>query len=563
MRKKRKGIESMAAMTDLINEHLGYKIKEAMIYRNYLVLVFLLLNGISFGQELETETVEVVKNFEARLADANKIRLEPAPEVKEVTDKRFDYLIEEKSLQVDYLAPSIKALGVSTEKIDPGYRGFVKAGFGYPLSPYLDAGYLFGEEGNSNLLARLSHHSANDKNIENQRFSDNDLLLKGTLLTDKGFSLDGFGTVSLDNHYFYGYNQEDTTFEADDVRNKLNLYELGLKIYNSAETDTKLNYWAAFKGYRFGNNFATRETGLNIDLGLTKWFGDNPLSIALGTDLTRLKDTAIQKLNTFYINPSFSFGTSSLRFKIGAELASADEEYFIFPDAELLLNVAGSGMSIFVGTDGGLRKNNFRILSDYNPFLVPQVSSIKNSSFYDFYAGVKGLAAGIEYSAQAGYKPTNDLALFEVNQEKEWTRFDVLYDTANIIYLQASVKGQLFQNLDLSGSIVQNFYDLNNEDKAWYLPNLQANIGLSYLTLDQQLRLKAEVYVNDAVAYQELGLPNEPNLLFDVSLGADYFLTPNFGLFLHLNNLSTNKYRRWYGYPGFGLNVLGGLTARF
>ena len=542
---------------------LANKSRRKMIYRNILFLTFIISSAALYSQDLETETVEVVKNFEARLADANKIRLEPAPETKQVSDKKFDYLIEEKLLEIAYLPPSIKSLGVSTDKIDPGYKGFVQAGFGYPLSPYLDAGYLFGEEGNSNFLARLSHHSANDKNLENQRFSDSDLLLKGTLLTNRGFSVDGFSTVSLDNHYFYGYNHDDTTFTPDDVRNKLNLYELGLKIYNSEETGSNLNYWAGFNAYRFANNFATRETGLNIDLGLTKWFGDDPLTVALGTDLTRLKDTSIQKLNNFYVNPSFSFGTSSVRIKVGAQLASADEEYFIFPDAEILFNVAGSGMSVFVGGDGGLRKNNFKILSDYNPFLVPQISGMRNSSFYDLYAGVKGLAAGIEYSAQAGYKPTNDLALFEANQDKEWTRFDVLYDTATIVYLKASVKGELFENLDLSGSIVQNFYDLNTEAEAWYLPNLQANVGLSYLTLDQQLRLKAEIYVTDAVAYQELELPDEPNLLFDISLGADYFFTPNIGLFLHLNNLSTNKYRRWYGYPGFGLNVLGGVTARF
>ncbi|MBK8506306.1 MAG: hypothetical protein IPL46_31360 [Saprospiraceae bacterium] len=518
-----------------------------------------------YAQDLQTEKVEVVKNFEARLADANKQRLEPAPEVKEVTDQKFDYDIEEKLMQLEYLAPSIRPIGISTDPLDPGYNGFVKAGFGYPISPYLDAGYLFGSSSASNLLARISHHSASDKNYENQRFSDNDFLLKGTLQTNQGFSVDGFTSVSVDNYAFYGYDHEDTTntFTAEDVKNKLNLYEVGLKIYNSNETNAKLNYWAGVNAYRFANNFATRETGLNLDLGLTKWFGDNPLSIVLGTDLTRLKDTSIQKLNNFYINPTFSFGTSSLRFKMGAQLASSNEEYFIYPDIELLVSLAGNKLSLIVGADGGLRKNNFKILSSYNPFLVSELSEIRNSQYYDFYAGVKGNISGIEYSAQAGLKPTNDLALFEVNTIKPWNRFDILYDTANIIYIQASLKGRLLDNLDISGSIVQNFYDLNHEEKAWHLPKLQGNVGLSYLALDQQLRLKAEVFVNDAVPFKNLDLPDEPNLLFDISLGADYFITENFGLFLHLNNLSTNQYRRWYGYPGFGLNVLGGITARF
>jgi hypothetical protein len=252
-----------------------------------------------------------------------------------------------------------------------------------------------------------------------------------------------------------------------------------------------------------------------------------------------------------------------LRFKMGAELAASGEEYFLFPDVEILLSLAGNGLSVFAGADGGLRKNNFKILSPYSPFLVSELAGIRNSSYYDFYGGVKGTVSGIEYSAQAGYKPTNDLVLFEANLDKPWTRFDVLYDTANIIYVQASLKGRLLDNLDISGSIVQNFYDLRNEEEAWYLPKLQGNIGLSYLTLNQNLRLKAEVFVNNAVAFQELDLANKPNLLFDISLGADYFITDNFGLFLHLNNLTTNEYRRWYGYPGFGLNVLGGITARF
>ncbi len=537
--------------------------------KHYIVFpILLVLSGISVvasAQDLRTETVEVVKNFEARLADANKQRLEPAPEVKEVTDQKFEYQIEEKLMVVEYLSPTIRPIGISTDPLDPGYNGFAKAGFGYPLSPYLDAGYLFGSQSSSNLLARITHHSAHDKNYENQRFSDNDVLLKGTLQTNRGIALDGYGSVSSDNYSFFGYDHEDTTktFTAEDVKNKLNLYQLGLKIYNSSETNSTLNYWAGFDVYRFANNFATRETGLNLDLGLTKWFGDNPLSIVLGTDLTRLKDTTIQKLNNFYINPTFSFGTSSLRFKMGAQLATSNEEYFIFPDVELLVSLAGNGLSIFAGADGGLRKNNFKILSAYNPFLVSELSDIRNSQFYDFYAGIKGVVSGIEYSAQAGFKPTNDLALFEVNLDKPWNRFNILYDTASIIYIQASLKGQLLNNLDISGSLVQNFYDLNNEEKAWYLPQFQGNIGLSYLALEQQLRLKAEVYVNDAVPFKTLEQPNEPNLLFDISLGADYFLTENFGLFLHLNNLATNKYRRWYGYPGFGLNVLGGITARF
>jgi hypothetical protein len=92
-----------------------------------------------YAQDLQTEKVEVVKNFEARLADANKQRLEPAPEIKEVTDQKFEYDIEEKLMQLEYLPPSIRPIGITTDAMDPGYNGFAKSGFGYPISHYLDA----------------------------------------------------------------------------------------------------------------------------------------------------------------------------------------------------------------------------------------------------------------------------------------------------------------------------------------------------------------------------------------------------------------------------------------
>ncbi len=536
---------------------------------NRILITFFL--GVIFlvslpAQELPSEKVEVVKNFEARLADANKLRLDPEAEAKEVSDRKFSYEVEEKILPIEYLPVDIRPASIRSEDMPDVYNGFVKAGFGYPLSPYLDAGYRLGRSDGSNVLARFTHHSANNNNIENQRFSINDFLVEGTLLTDYGFAVDGVLDVDLDRHYFYGYDQSDTTvtFDKNDVVNKINIFEIGGRIYNATETTSTLNYWAEFKAYLLANNFATRETDLTIDVGLTKWFGDNPLTVELGSDLTRLKDTVVQTLNNFYINPSFSFGTRDLRIKFGASLATSMEEFHFFPDVEVLYNLLGNNLTIFAGADGGLRKNSFRALTDYNPFLDPHLSDMRNSKYYDFYGGVKGIVSGLEYSLQGGYKPTSDLALFQTNLHEPWIRFDVLYDTVNIIYFKGSLKGQLFDNFHVSGSVVQNIYDTKTQEEAWYLPNLQVNAGVSYLTLSDQLRLKAEIYFTDAVAYQddpEFG--EAPNALFDVSLGADFFITENFGLFLHLNNLAANEYRRWYNYPTYGINVLAGITARF
>ncbi len=518
---------------------------------------------LATAQDLPSERVEVVKDFEARLADASKLRFEPTPESRDVSDKKYDYQIEEKLLEVTYLPPNIKPVGISTEALSQGYPGFLKAGFGYPTSPYLDAGYVFGDPSASHLLARLSHHSAHNAQIENQRFADNDLLLQGTWASAGNLAIDGRLNVSLDRYHFFAYNRADTSFAAEDVRHQLNLVDLGVKVYNRATANKTFNYWIATNGYLFSNNFATREEGFLLDLGMTKWFGKSPLNLQLGTDLTRLRDTTTHQLNNFYLSPNITFGSSSFKAKMGATLATSNEEYFIFPDVEFSLGIGGNSMALFVGADGGLNKNTYRLMTEINPFIVSEVSAIRNTQLYHAYAGLKGSIAGMEYSAQGGYKIANDLALYEIDLQRPWSRFNVLYDTATIIYAQGSLKGKLLPNVSLWASVMKNFYNMKNQEKAWFLPDLQGNAGVSYLTSDQRLRVKAEVYVTDVIAFRDLELPDQPNLLFDVSLGTDYFITQHLGLFLHLNNLASTRYRRWYGYPTYGFNVLGGVVARF
>ena len=82
--------------------------------------------------------------------------------------------------------------------------------------------------------------------------------------------------------------------------------------------------------------------------------------------------------------------------------------------------------------------------------------------------------------------------------------------------------------------------------------------------MEDKLRLKAELYVENGVPYlDEDGEAGNLNGLFDLSFGADYQVAKNFGIFLNLNNVAANKRERWVNYPTYGINVLGGITARF
>ncbi|MBX2815566.1 MAG: hypothetical protein KTR24_06205 [Saprospiraceae bacterium] len=535
---------------------------------SYRLLALVIAVGASCwsatAQELPEEKVEVVKDYEARIIEANKVVIPPEEVQEERTLPNFQYNIAEKILPITYQPPTLKPLSMKTEELPKAYQGFLKAGFGYPTSPYLDAGYAFADADDRSLLARVSHHSATDNNIDNLRFSDNDALLRGRIVTSYGFAIEGQASLSLDNSYFYGYNRSDTSFTKDEVSNRLTDVGLGLKIYNVTENPSKVNYWAHADVYRFSNEFDTRETGLELDLGLTKWLGNFPITVSIGTDQASLQDSSGRRtLSNFYFGPSFTFGTDALRAKIGVRLGSDQEDVKFYPDVELLLNLAGNNLSVFVGAAGNLQKNTFKTFSLYNPFMVSHISDVRNSSYYDFYGGLRGLFSGLEFSLQAGFKPTTDLGLFTVNQDLPWARFDAVYDTVDIIYFQGSLKGELFPKFFVGGNLTINRYSTTQQEKAWFLPQLQAKANVTYLTLGDKLRLKGDLFVRDAVPFQEIALEDQPNALLDMSVGADFFVLENIGFFLQLNNLAANRYRRWYNYPTVSFNILGGVTARF
>jgi hypothetical protein len=116
----------------------------------------------------------------------------------------------------------------------------------------------------------------------------------------------------------------------------------------------------------------------------------------------------------------------------------------------------------------------------------------------------------------------------------------------------------------VNAAVNKNFYTKKAEPQAWGLPSLEFNASVQYKTLNKKLLLTAETYVNDGIPFlDDLGTNGKSNVLLDISLGANYAITKNFGLFAQANNLANSVWRRWYQYPTYGLNAVGGITVKF
>ncbi len=539
-----------------------------------LLIVFSCFATTLLAQDpnLPAEEVDIIKSFDARLEVTERYRVDPELPPLDTATRRLQYNITTQPIEVAYLPPKIRPLAMRGEDVQDSYNGYLKLGGGFPASLFGDGFYNITDGENFNLGVFARHHSANNsQDVENQRFSYTHLGADGTYyFEEQGFSVNaGLGYIS-DAVHFYGYNDlnealgEDFSFEQEQVKQRFAIFEGKASIFNGARTEADFNYHAGVNFYFMDDNYAARENGFDLLIKGTKWFDEtHPLNIELQTDFTSYRDTAKQTLNNFYLRPSYTYHGDGFKAKIGINLASHDDEYFFFPDLELSAMILTGVLEAYVGADGTLQKNTFRSLSDYNPFIESRIN-VRNSSYYNLYGGIRGTVQRIDYNAQAGYKSVNNLALFLLpNVFDTIPRFDVLYDTANIIYVKGSLTAPLFEGFELTGAVSQNFFTLDREEKPWHLPSFTLNIGARY-TLENQLVVKGDFFLENGVPFRNDELEAENlNGLFDVSLGVDYFFTENIGGFIQVNNLANNKRQRWHRYPTFGINALAGVVARF
>lgn len=528
-----------------------------------------MVNTTLQGQDLPTGEVDVIKNFNARLIETEKYRLRPELPPLDTIAKIQEYNISALPLNVDYPAPKIRPIAIRPQDTGPVYPGYVRLGAGFPKALFAEGGYSLANSENFVLDAQVFHHSANNTdNIENQRFSKTKAGLEGTYhLDDQGIGIRGKANYSLNNVFFYGYNDlaldSTLTFASDDVKQSFSMFELGAEVFNSKPTQLDFNYSGTVDFYHLEDNYAARENGFDIRLQGTKWFEEqHALQVILRTDFTSFQDTSDQSLNNYYLNPSFTYHGDVFRAKVGINLASSEDEFFFFPDVEIAVNILENLLTVYAGAEGDLQKNNFRNLSTYNPFVTSR-PELRNTNYNHFYGGIQGEILGADYQAQVGYKRANDLALY-LSDEDTIPRFNVLYDTVDIFTIKGSLTMPLFENFNLIGSVAQNLYSPKNQDKAWHLPSLELNVGASYVMLDNRLSLRGDLFVENGVPFLDTdGTSRNLNPLFDLSASAEFMFTENIGAFAQVNNLLDNRRQRWNHYPVLGINGVVGLSARF
>ncbi|HRG44305.1 MAG TPA: hypothetical protein PKY97_07560, partial [Saprospiraceae bacterium] len=207
-------------------------------------------------------------------------------------------------------------------------------------------------------------------------------------------------------------------------------------------------------------------------------------------------------------------------------------------------------------------------LSTINPFIYTRFAETGNdgpfnTKYFDFYGGVGGGFKAINYRLKVGYKTNKDYALF-VQQQVDLRQFDIIKDDVNIFYIGGELTATFLEKLTTSVNFLQQNASPRVQARAYGIIPFQIGFNATYMTLNDKLKLKGDLNFATGSPYRNrFGSIGNLNPLFDLSVRGDYFFTENFGAFLGLNNIASVKYQRWYKYPSYGINVLGGISLRF
>ena len=306
------------------------------------------------------------------------------------------------------------------------------------------------------------------------------------------------------------------------------------------------------------------ENDIIIDLEGHKLIsGIHSIDLEIQADITTLNDVEKHKLNNYSAVPTFTFRADNFKIKGGVNVVYTADGFYFYPRFDASVRVLQDKLTAFLTSEGGVYKNNFYNLSQYNPYLTVRLDEIRNTRSTSFAGGARGKTGIFEYEAKVSYAIVKDQALFLSDRDDART-FQPLYDDVNLWTVQLSASASPLPKLETGLTVSKMFYSTSVEAEAWHLPGLEGKVFVKYKALDDRLRVRVDFFTQSGIKYiKDDKSTGTLKGIYDVNLGADWFFSEKFGLFVNLNNIASVKGLRWHRYPTFGFNAVGGVMVRF
>lgn len=537
-------------------------------------LLLLSMHTMAQREGFTTDPINVVRAYEAVLADALKVH--PVPQLPTVQSDKKELIytgINRMAPTSVVLAPltPLRALPEPASNLGGGY---IRLGGGNYNTPLADIRYMSKRDPKFEYGIKARHFSSSgDLTIDSALFqhaamSDNQLGVHGKRYLNKVYLYSAFDYDRQVRH-FYGANRP-VEIPRDSIRQVFNRISgnLGLKSHE-VEAD-QVGYGANFSFYSLSDRFEQRENNLRLDGELLIRNDANRLTFDFAIDFTNFADIAgfNQNRTLVYFQPRYQL--QGLKFAVNAGLNLAMEaqggvsQFRIYPHVDFSYLLNDVYMVAYGGITGNTERNSYQDMIRINPFvgLRPDIRNLNNR--FQLYAGLKGSIDELtSYNVMLNFHRMGQ-AMFFLNDTSDFSRLMPVYDSAaNLTSLRAEINRKFGDKYALHANLDWRSYGLSNLAEPFMQPTFAMRVGGSY-ALQSKLRFTTEAVVYNGVAYlSPQGTTERLNGVFDLNLGASYQYNDQFNVFLNLNNVTSARYFRWYNYPTYGFNILGGIVLKF
>ncbi len=538
-------------------------------YSTFTIILFLFFLRLSAQNDtiLKNEQIDIIKAYEPVLIRANKVMVNPQlPELKTNISRDLQYDIAVKLIEVEYQPTEIKPLSIKIEpKVElPIMR--LKAGFGNYLTPLLDLDVTNKNTDKFRVGLNINHLSSKRNKRENQRFNETGFNAFGEYNLSDDMKI-GLGVnYMLDNYFFYGYNQEDTSFAKDESKIGYNTGGFNLN-FSGVENSLDLKYHVNLSFLHTGDSYQNKSGLLNLELDAEKAFNNSfVVGTRLGLNFNSYKQLLVQDLNRtlFNFNPYLGYNHKRFSVHAGLTLLTDAGDFGVLPDIKLKTVLVPGMLSMYNHWTGDLNFNNFYSLSKENPWLQQGQNFDNGTTEIRTFLGLTGnIAKRVDYDVRISQLVYRDKLLF-LNDTTDERKFVAVYDsklTAWNPHVMVGYNHSDFLFLKLSFDYYK--YNPTEQINAWHLPQMVTTFSGVY-HFNHKLVLKTDLFV-EAGRKSQLAEQSVVTLkpIADLNFGVNYYFNKNIGLFANANNVLSLKRERYRNYDLFGFQVLGGIIASF
>jgi hypothetical protein len=511
-------------------------------------------------------TVVVTSAFKPTLKQSAKINFSATPPIPDTTKPLLRYTVPSQNLFFSYQPIPLQPLALTLDTaLNWRNENFIKVGYGNFTTPFMQAGFSFGDGRNSVINVHAKHVSSKGKKpFQEYSFTNADAIGIFNDLNNNEWT----AKVGFDNRtqYQYGYLPETLKFTKDSLLRRFTGITLQGGLRNRTVNTYGINYNPTIRMDIFNDNRNGKENNFVLNAPISKSIGQMfALQLGLTADFTKYTTNKVTiSNNLFYLSPALQFNTPNFKLNAGFTPSWDNKIFSLLPNFTADIKMKDEKFVLQAGWVGYYQKTTYQYLSTVNPFLE-QPNFLLNTRIREQYAGFKGAAGNhLVYNARASYMKIGNQPLF-VNDTASGRKFEVVNESdLKAIRIHGELGYTVQEKFSLTTAVnFTQYSQLALNAKPWGLIPFEVTGALRWNVL-KDLIIKSDVFFWDGPQYRNKALGSQKQkAAFDMNAGAEFTVLPRLNVWLQFNNIFNNEYERWNQYPVLGFNVLGGIVYSF